>query len=110
LIRWFSRYCITDKRNVNDALGNEPGLIGLEISSPLEMPAVSLNSEDYHEPLRSPNVAQHEDYLDKGAIFTEIEDAFRPATDAVDLIALKSVMGGDFREEFVQEIEVSYRA
>jgi hypothetical protein len=70
LIRWFSRYCITDKKDPNDALVSNPGLIGLDISTPLEMPSVSLNSENYHEPLKSPNVAQHNDYLDQGDIFT----------------------------------------
>jgi hypothetical protein len=48
--------------------------------------------------------------LDQGAIFSEIEDSFRPATDAVDLMTLKNVMGADFRDELVQEIEIDLSA
>jgi hypothetical protein len=40
----------------------------------------------------------------------QIEDCFRPQTDAIDLIALKSVMGDDFRNELVEEIEVDLSA
>jgi hypothetical protein len=43
-------------------------------------------------------------------ITTEIEDLFRPATNEIDLIALKSVMGADFRDELVNEIEVDLSA
>jgi hypothetical protein len=106
LIRWFSRYCITDAK-VDDALANDPGqigAIGLDLVNPIEMPSVSLNSEVHHEPLKSPHVAKHMDYLETGDILSQIEDCFRPATDPVDLIALKSVMGADFRKEMIEEV------
>ena len=63
--------------------------------------ATSLNDDQLDLPLKSPNVKRHTDLLEEVNNMQEIEDSFRPATDEIDLLALKSVMGADFRTELV---------
>ena len=88
LIRWFSRYCITDSGSAEaDSQVNDVGnIIALDkVLPPIEMPySASINGAGLKQPLTSPTTKKHADYLDERNILQEIEDSFRPATDEVD--------------------------
>ena len=42
------------------------------------------------------------DYLEQNNIFAHIEESFRPAKNDIDFIALKNIMGPEFKEDLVE--------
>jgi hypothetical protein len=72
---------------------------------PLSAPFTSINGYDPSMPLVSPKVDKHGEFLSYGGIMDGCEESFRPASDEIDLVALKQVMGKAFKEEMVSVVQ-----